>query len=313
MGGGSVAGAVGGTVAGDIAGNQVGNALRDTPSGTLLSNVAAGLAGATAGGALGGSAGAMSGANGALAADMYNRQLHPQEKPLTQQLAAAANARGLTNADGSPVTATDVANQLAQMGYSANGVTESGAAATVEGAKPNDGSTWVNAGVDQNTGKTIWAQTPGPANPTLQTFILQNTNGADVPLLQQYTALPVGAHSQYGSQGISMGSSAGSICPNGNCGTAYQSVSMPSPATLTDKGATALALTSPWLPPPFDVAALVGSAGLQSLNYLYSPPSRASVLYSAMSSIGGALLPQGPRVQTLFTLGTTAAQPYIAP
>ena len=239
--------------------------------------------------------------------------MHPEEKTLAQKIAAAANAKGLTNADGSPVTATDIANQLAQMGYQANGVAESGAAATVKGAKPNDGSTWVNAGVDQNTGKTIWTQTPGPVNQALETFILQNTNGADVPLLQQYSASPVGAQSQYGPRGISMGSSAGSICPKGNCGVAYQSVSMPSPATLTDKGATALALTSPWLPPPFDVAALVGSAGLQSLNYLYSPPSRASVLYSAMSSIGGALLPQGPGVQTLFTLGTTAAQPYIAP
>ncbi|CAG4926247.1 hypothetical protein [Paraburkholderia gardini] len=246
-------------------------------------------------------------------ADLYNRQLHPQEKTLAQQVAAAANANGLTNPDGSPVTATDVANQLAQMGYQANGVSESGAAATVEGAKPSDGSTWVSAGVDQNTGKTIWTQTPGPANAALQAFILQATNGADVPLQRQYSASPNGTQSSFGSQGISMGSSAGSICPNGNCGIAYQSVSMPSPTTLTDKGSTALALTSPWLPPPLDVAALVGSAGLLSLNYLYSPPSRASILYSTMSSIGGALLPQGPMVQTLFTLGTASAQPYIAP
>ncbi|WP_141755338.1 hypothetical protein [Burkholderia plantarii] len=123
------------------------------------------------------------------------------EKTLAQQLAAAANAKGITNADGSPVTATDIAKQLAQMGYQANGITESGASATVEGAKPNDGSTWVNAGVDQNTGKTIWTQVPGPANPTLQTFILRNTNGADVSLVQQYTASPAGAQSQYGASG----------------------------------------------------------------------------------------------------------------
>jgi filamentous hemagglutinin len=45
-----------------------------------LSNAAAGLAGAAAGGTLGGSLGAMSGASGALNADLYNRQLHPDEK-----------------------------------------------------------------------------------------------------------------------------------------------------------------------------------------------------------------------------------------
>lgn len=104
------------------------------------------------------------------------------------------------------------------MGYSQSGVTESGAAATVEGATPpNDGTTWAKAGVDQNTGQTIWTQTLGAPNPALQAFILQNTNGADVPLLQQYTASPAGAQSQYGPQGTPMGSSAGSICPSGNC------------------------------------------------------------------------------------------------
>ncbi|KWO60428.1 filamentous hemagglutinin [Burkholderia territorii] len=188
MGGGNVSGAIGGTVAGDVVGNAASGALGNTLGSTVLGNVASGLAGAAAGGALGGSAGAMSGANGALSADLYNRQLHPAEKSLSQKLAAKAQSQGLTNADGSPVTAMDIANQLAQMGYRANGVSESGAAATVKGDKPNDGSKWVNAGIDQTTGKTVWTQTPGPANAALQAFILQNTNGADVPLVQQYTA-----------------------------------------------------------------------------------------------------------------------------
>ncbi|MET3234486.1 UNVERIFIED_ORG: hypothetical protein ABIC54_006709 [Burkholderia sp. 1263] len=288
-----------------------GNPTSWSPQQVAALTAASMLLGGTAAGLLGQNAVA-----GAMAAEnetQNNRVLHPQEQPLAQQLAAAANAKGITKPDGSPVTTADVSNQLAQMGYRQNGVTESGTAATVTGAYPNDGSTWLLAGVNANTGQTIWAQVPGSANPTLQTFILQNTNGADVPLAQSYTASPSGAQSNLAPQGVSMGSSAGSICPNGNCGIAYQSVSMPPPAALTDKGSTALALASPWLPPPFDVAALVGSAGLQSLNYLYSPPSRASVLYVMMSTIGGALLPQGPMVQTLFTLGTTAAQPYIAP
>ncbi|MDR6388448.1 hemagglutinin repeat-containing protein [Paraburkholderia phenoliruptrix] len=80
MGGGSVPGALGGTLAGDIAGNAVSGTTRDTLGGTLLSNLASGLAGAAAGGALGGSSGALSGMNGALSADLYNRQLHDDEK-----------------------------------------------------------------------------------------------------------------------------------------------------------------------------------------------------------------------------------------
>ncbi len=284
---------------------STGNAAADKIVGNVVANVVAGAAGAL----VGGNAGAFAASN----EDLYNRQLHPQEKTLAQQLAAAANAKGITNADGSPVTATDIANQLAQMGYQANGITESGAAATVEGAKPNDGSTWVNAGVDQNTGKTIWTQVPGPANPTLQTFILQNTNGADVPLVQQYTASPVGARSQYGAQGIPMRTSAGSICPNGNCGIAYGSLSLPSPATITDLGSTGLGIAAIWAPPPFDVAAVIGSATLKSLNYLYSPPSLPTVVYDSTNAGVGAALPQGHAVQTLFGFGTAAAQPYVVP
>ncbi|WP_421377165.1 hemagglutinin repeat-containing protein [Paraburkholderia sp. DD10] len=100
MGGGSVAGAVGGTVAGDIAGNAAGDALGNSAGGRLLANVASGVAGAAAGGALGGSAGAMSGANGALGADLYNRQLHPDEKAKirTQANGDAAEEKRLTAA-----------------------------------------------------------------------------------------------------------------------------------------------------------------------------------------------------------------------
>ncbi|MGF6415367.1 hypothetical protein [Paraburkholderia sp. MM5482-R2] len=88
---------------------------------------------------------------------------------------------------------------------------------------------------------------------------------------------------------------------------------MPSAATITDQDSTALALASPWLPPPYDVAAAVASAGLQSLSNFNNPPSQASVLYNTVSTIGGALLPQGKWTQTLFTVGTTAAQPYVVP
>ncbi|WP_197387260.1 hemagglutinin repeat-containing protein [Ralstonia pseudosolanacearum] len=87
LGGGNVAGAVAGTVAGDMASNAVSKTLGDTLGANLVANLAAGAAGAAAGGALGGSAGAWSGANGALSADLYNRQLHPEETRLIKKLA----------------------------------------------------------------------------------------------------------------------------------------------------------------------------------------------------------------------------------
>ncbi|WP_156132310.1 hypothetical protein [Paraburkholderia terrae] len=279
------------------------NATGNTAGGTLLSNIASGAAGAAAGGALGGAlggaGGAQSGANGALGADLYNRQLHQAEKSLSQQLAKAANAKGLTNADGSPVTTADIANQLAQMGYQANGVLESGAAATVKGEMPDDGSTWKYAGVDQTSGKAIWAQTPGPANPVLQAFILQNTNGSDVPLLQQYTSSPVGAQSQYGPQGISMGSSAGSICPQGDCGVAYSTPSQQQVSDAAGFGATQLdrvaamatALSAAGMPVPFvsasaEAIAVWASAGSWFLNGVQQAASPNFGGYSVSNAIG---------------------------
>jgi filamentous hemagglutinin len=79
MGGGSVPGAAGGTVAGDIVSHAVSQAVEDLPGGRLLTNAAAGAVGAAAGALSGDLAGAMSGANGALSADLYNRQLHGDE------------------------------------------------------------------------------------------------------------------------------------------------------------------------------------------------------------------------------------------
>ena len=236
----------------------------------------AALAGAST--IIGGLAAGLSGQNvaaGATAAQnetLNNRVPHHEEQPLARQLAAAANAKGITNADGSPITAADVSNQMAQMGYSNSGTSESGAAATVEGSvPPNDGTTWLPAGVNSTTGQTVWAQVPSPANPTLQSFIIQATNGADVPtFMHAYTASPAGAQSMVGPRGVLIQSPESSICPNGDCGIAYRAISMPSPATVSDLALIAFVLGAIWLPPPFDAAALVGSTTFKSLNYLYS-------------------------------------------
>jgi len=74
------------------------------------------------------------------------------------------------------------------MGYSASGVSEVGAPATVFNMPPpTDGTTWVT---DNTFGLTSSTQVLGPVNPALQNFILQQTTGAEVPLAQQYTASP---------------------------------------------------------------------------------------------------------------------------
>ena len=99
LGGGSVPGAVAGTVAGDIAGDAASKALGDTPGEKVLSNLASGLAGTLAGGAVGGTAGAMSGANGALGADLYNRQLHQAEIDAIRKKAKQLADAGVTSYD----------------------------------------------------------------------------------------------------------------------------------------------------------------------------------------------------------------------
>ena len=81
MGGGNIAGALAGTIAGDMASAYLSPTLDGTLGGKLLSNIVSGAAGALVGGAVGGSAGAMSGANGALGADLYNRQYHTDKDP----------------------------------------------------------------------------------------------------------------------------------------------------------------------------------------------------------------------------------------
>ncbi|MFM0072239.1 polymorphic toxin type 22 domain-containing protein [Paraburkholderia sediminicola] len=186
MGGGNVAGALGGTVAGDIAGTAASAATGDTLGGTLLSNLASGLAGAAAGGVLGGSAGAMSGANGALSADLYNRQLHPQEKTAAQQIAANAAAQGITNPDGSPITADQIENAMRAANNS-----QYGEIAATGVVVPLNANTPASAVYDTTGMKTVsdssgnyLVQDPSMlATPSqaLQNLIQQNTGGTNSP------------------------------------------------------------------------------------------------------------------------------------
>ncbi|TXD55250.1 hypothetical protein FUT88_23125 [Ralstonia sp. TCR112] len=102
MTGGDVAGAVAGTVAGDLAAKLIEKSVQEATKGlppsvqatvaNVITNVVAGTAGAVVGGAVGGSQGAVSGAGGALAADMFNRQLHPDERKQLDELKKGRSA-----------------------------------------------------------------------------------------------------------------------------------------------------------------------------------------------------------------------------
>ncbi|CAG9229903.1 hypothetical protein PSAB6_50283 [Paraburkholderia sabiae] len=182
LGGGNVAGAVGGTVAGDLAGNAVSSATGDT----LLSNIASGAAGAAAGGALGGAGGALSGANGALGADLYNRQLHSKEKTLAQEITANAAAHGVTNPDGSPITVDQVENAMRSANNSQYGeIVATGVAVPLNANTPSS-AVYDTTGmklVTDSTGNYLVQDPSILAAPsqTLQDLILQSTGGANSP------------------------------------------------------------------------------------------------------------------------------------
>lgn len=101
-----------GTVAGDLASSairaQIDQAvaglpseLRDTVEKLIINAVAA-----SAGGLVGG----LSGAGGAAVADMYNRQLHPDERTLAKKLAESFKARGMN------VSVEQIEEQMRWMG-----------------------------------------------------------------------------------------------------------------------------------------------------------------------------------------------------
>ncbi|WP_230948595.1 hemagglutinin repeat-containing protein [Burkholderia vietnamiensis] len=187
MGGGSVAGAIGGTIAGDAAGTVASQALGDTLGGTLLANAASGVAGAAAGGALGGSAGAISGAGGALSADLYNRQLHPQEKTKAQKIAADAKARGITNPDGSPITVDQIENAMRSASNSQYGETITTGMVVPLNGSTTTGQLYDTTGMkvtNDGAGNNYLVQDPSmltSPSDTVRNLIQQDTGGANSP------------------------------------------------------------------------------------------------------------------------------------
>ncbi len=155
-----------------------GNALPFTSGESAALTVASMLLGGAAAGVAG--ANAQAGATAAENEVMNNRILHVEEPALAQQISSES---------GGQYTTQQVENQMALMGYQdSSGDTESGGATTVLGSAPSDGTTWITHTDD--AGMTYSTQELGSANPTLQQFILQNTNDLDVPLTTQYSLSP---------------------------------------------------------------------------------------------------------------------------
>ncbi|WP_260858626.1 hypothetical protein [Paraburkholderia sp. BCC1885] len=160
-------------LSGAIAGsNPTGNADIDTTLGNIVANAIATGAGA----AVGGNAGAFEGYN----TDRFNRQLHEDSKAQEQTL-----AKKLADESGGKYTEQDIENQMARMDLTVDGQTESGGVRVTTGAQPQDGTDWQSYGVNK-AGQQVWAQSLGPGDPDLQTYIANGVQGSarpQVPIL----------------------------------------------------------------------------------------------------------------------------------
>ncbi|WP_241052890.1 hemagglutinin repeat-containing protein [Achromobacter xylosoxidans] len=188
LGGGSVAGAISGTIAGDLASAAFKDEIDEVMSGLppAIQREVANVALNALAGAAGGLVGGVSGAGAALSADMFNRQLHPDEKELAKNLAREAKNVGYD------VTVEQIETQLRRMDVTLlDGETHAGTAAVVIG---DDGifdkaTNFVLVGRAED-GRNIWMEVPSPADRQLQEFIVANANGRDIPTGLNYRLEP---------------------------------------------------------------------------------------------------------------------------
>ncbi|CAN7523728.1 hemolysin [Trinickia sp. LjRoot230] len=179
LGGGNAVGAAAGAAVASLAGGKLdelaerirsskltGNADVDEALGNIVANSLATVLGA----AVGGNAGA-----GAYNADRLNRQLnvdknpHRDEKTLAGQIAEHSDGK---------YTQVQVEDQMRIMGVMIHGEHQSGVPVTLVGEEPKDpGAQWIYVGTTSE-GKPIRTQVTAPANPELQTYILEKYNSA---------------------------------------------------------------------------------------------------------------------------------------
>jgi len=183
LGGGNVAGAIAGTVAGDLATNVVRDQVelavaglsgeaRDQATKIILNVIAS-----AAGGAVGG----IGGAGGAAVANMYNRQLHPDERELAKKIAAEVRARGWD------ISVEYIEDQMRQMSV-IRGRTESPGIPDVQigGVVQTDsGSSWFS-----EAGSAVYVQNTTKPDYGIQSLILEITNNSSVPNLIHYLPSP---------------------------------------------------------------------------------------------------------------------------
>ncbi len=184
--GSAAAGAAGAGVASALAGklnglaDEIGGATGSMTLGNVTSNVLAGLGGAVVGGGMG----AFTASN----ADLYNRQLHPEEKTLAKQLA---------DKSGGKYTQAQIEDQMRLMGVSVDGGSvPPGVAEELNGRIPTDpGAQWINTGLTNANGNPLVIQSLPQTNQALQSFIMENYNSASpgaVPSAYTYIPTPVG-------------------------------------------------------------------------------------------------------------------------
>ncbi|SAL58988.1 cell surface protein [Caballeronia terrestris] len=200
----SIAGGKLNELSGTIAGsNPTGNAGVNAALGNIVANVIVTGAGAV----VAGDAGAFSAYN----VDRYNRQLHPEEKTLANQIA---------DKSGGKYTQAQIEDQMRIMGVTINGTTESGAPDTLIGKTPTDaGANWQYAGKTAD-GKPILTQTNAAVDSDLQNYIRNSyaSVGGGVPsIVTGYVPTPT--QPKLG-QTTATSSTAGTICPRGDCGIA---------------------------------------------------------------------------------------------
>ncbi|RPJ88503.1 hypothetical protein DY367_27645, partial [Achromobacter xylosoxidans] len=184
LGGGNVAGAVAGTVAGDLATNLVKEQVEQAVAGLSgeareqVTRVILNVIGSAAGGAVGG----LSGAGGASVADMYNRQLHPEERAVAKKIADAIRAKG------GDVSLEYIEDQMRQMSFVIGGTTYPGVPDVQIGGvtQTDSGAVWSN-----EAGSVVYVQKAGKVDPAIQAFIADFVNKSEIPYMAQYVPAPI--------------------------------------------------------------------------------------------------------------------------
>jgi len=119
--------------------------------------------------------------------DLYNRQLHAEEKTKAQQIEAAAKKKGITNPDGSAITASQIENAMRAANNNEYGESAGTGAVVALNEKTQASELYDTTGMKLFTdgaGNNYLTQDSSAfASPsdTLRDLIQQNTGGTDSP------------------------------------------------------------------------------------------------------------------------------------